>query len=615
MASTLTRMRQDHIWTLGSGITDNLTPTSHDASAVSLQDTIDYIASQLADITGETTWEAAPDLSIATMAARTWLSDVKRIRSRLLLHDITIPAEVAAGGTLTVVSGAELIDGELFVLNDGVNAAVTFEYDSNASVVETPTLRAVVFTAGDSAATVHAATRAAINAAPTLAITAAAGGSPVLTLTNDVKGSFGNIPISSTIADSDWAVTGMTGGAGDMVVLSVAGTDVPATRNISLATTTSGMVCAQLSTLVGRASLTDITGDNALTPNNICMVINGSTGDPVTSSARKVYALLQAESTATDGLAPDDATNQLQLTFVRPNATYDDLELCPAADVQGLSINYSYPDRESLHLWSQGDFRRDTVLVDLSASAISVTLDTAYDGGSLVNVDSTDVDFRLTDGRLFEVRNSTGTDEIFAVVAKATTGGDAIRMLAPGGVTILGDVDGSTYDATWNGVTVGSAAGTVSTASGDLTLSAATDLEFVTTRQTALPLDDATAGPISALAGQTFASVSAAIKYAIEHGTFNLGVHVCPAPIARNTNIPAGTGGLSLASPHSLDMNTPSGVDTLVFWNRGLALGGNGTDMNDVYVGTTPANGDIMVDHPGGVKAGDVFIALQFSTT
>ncbi len=147
-------------------------------------------------------------------------------------------------------------------------------------------------------------------------------------------------------------------------------------------------------------------------------------------------------------------------------------------------------------------------------------------------------------------------------------------------------------------------------------LSGADDVNFITVRQTALPLDDATAGPISGLAGGPHASISAAIKYAIEHGKFDLGVTILSSAYARDANIPGGAGSLNISAVagHSIDMNTPSGVDTLIFWNGRLMLGGNGTDNNDVYEGTTPASGDIKVDHAGGARIGDVFIAVQFAT-
>jgi hypothetical protein len=47
-----------------------------------------------------------------------------------------------------------------------------------------------------------------------------------------------------------------------------------------------------------------------------------------------------------------------------------------------------------------------------------------------------------------------------------------------------------------------------------------------------------------------------------------------------------------------------------LFLNGRLLYGGNGTTKNDVYAGTAPASGDLMVDFPKGVKSGDVIITL-----
>ena len=609
----LTAIWQDHIHTHGSEITDNLTPTSHDATAVTLKDTIDYICSQIADMSGESTWEAAPDLSIATMAAKTWLDDKKAIRDRLFLTDITVPSAAKATGTITTVTGAELVDEETFVINDGVNPAVTFEFDDDDSVVETSTLRQVEFTSGDTANTVRDTIIAAINGAPALSITASSGGDATVSLLHDSNGSFSNIPMSETVNDTDFVVSGMTGGTGDSVTLVQASSETPS-RNIAIATTVSGAVCSQLSHLVGRAALTEIGGDVALSPQNLLFIMDGSTGDPLRSDYRTIYGLLQVESTATDNTAFDDSTNQAQITFVRPNATYTDLELVPAADIAGKTFIYSYGDRESMHLWSQSDFRRQSVVVDLVAAAISITMDIAYDGGSQVSVDNTNVDFRLTDTKHFYISDSAGSDKILDVAAAAL--GDSITINAPGGVGVTGDLTLSTNKATITGVVIGTNAGEVKTNSGDLILIGADDITFTTVRQASLPLDDATAGSISALTGGPHASIAAAIKYAIEHGIdFNVGVFVAGSAYARGDNIPGGFGGLSLASPHSCDLNTPSGVDSFLFWNGLLKYGGNGTTKNDFWAGNTPANGDIKIDHPSGVRIGDVFIALQLTTT
>ena len=118
-----------------------------------------------------------------------------------------------ATGRITTVGGALLIDGETFVLNDGTNAAVTFEFDSNASVVQTATLRAVNFTAGDSAATVAATIIAAINTAPALNINASSGGGAIVDLLNTNPGTSGNQAITETVADAGFTKVNMTGGS------------------------------------------------------------------------------------------------------------------------------------------------------------------------------------------------------------------------------------------------------------------------------------------------------------------------------------------------------------------------------------------------------------------
>ncbi len=128
---------------------------------------------------------------------------------------------VAATGTITTVAGASLVDGETFVLNDGINAAVTFEFDNNASVVPTATLRAVAFTAGDSADTVRDTIIAAVTAAPTLAISAVSGGAATVSLTNDNVGYFGNKTITETVANVGFVVAGMSGGTGSASANSV----------------------------------------------------------------------------------------------------------------------------------------------------------------------------------------------------------------------------------------------------------------------------------------------------------------------------------------------------------------------------------------------------------
>jgi len=131
----------------------------------------------------------------------------------IVIPSSLIPNVVAATGTITAVSGANLNDGETFTLNDGVNSATVFEFDSGGGV--TGGHVAVPFTSGDSAATVAASIITAINGvAGSLAITASPGTGAVVNLTNDALGSAGDHAITKTVANSGFIVTGMSGGGG-----------------------------------------------------------------------------------------------------------------------------------------------------------------------------------------------------------------------------------------------------------------------------------------------------------------------------------------------------------------------------------------------------------------
>ena len=115
----------------------------------------------------------------------------------------------ATPATGTLVFGTGALDGETFVLDDGVNAPVTFEMDSNNSVVETNTLRRVVIdNSSGSANAANAVT--AINDAPVLNISASAA-SATVTLTNGASSGAGNVSIVENV--TSLTASGMSGGA------------------------------------------------------------------------------------------------------------------------------------------------------------------------------------------------------------------------------------------------------------------------------------------------------------------------------------------------------------------------------------------------------------------
>lgn len=133
----------------------------------------------------------------------------------------------AAKGSITAVSGANLLEGETFTLDDGVNPPTVFEFDGDASVSSGNV--AVAFTLGDAATDMAAAIQAAINGVGAgLAITAGSPVGTVVPLTNGATGTVGNSAITHTVANAGFIVRGMTGGDGQVSIPITAGARSPA---------------------------------------------------------------------------------------------------------------------------------------------------------------------------------------------------------------------------------------------------------------------------------------------------------------------------------------------------------------------------------------------------
>jgi hypothetical protein len=125
-----------------------------------------------------------------------------------------------AWGTITVTSTA-FGDGDTFVLEDGVNAPVTFELNTDGvcHLVDTVCVNLVEATLDTAAERIQAAI---IGVQDALWITAAPdGGTTQLRLTNDFRGIAGNNPIvtngsSIVVAPATGAIVveGMAGGTG-----------------------------------------------------------------------------------------------------------------------------------------------------------------------------------------------------------------------------------------------------------------------------------------------------------------------------------------------------------------------------------------------------------------
>ena len=393
-------------------------------------------------------------------------------------------------------------------------------------------------------------------------------------------------------------------------------------KPIAITNTTQGAVVSQLGGAIGAHSLIENTGLNALRPKNLIHIFDGDTGDPISSGGRRVYGLLQVGNLATNGNAfATSGNDQPQISFVRNNATNDDLEAVPVADIQNAKINYAFSNRDDLADCPEESFRGE--LDTAQGIQGGVSLDEAYNGGTFMEVDGSDVDIRLADTKSWVVRKGSGGNILWHI--KRDDGGTAWCQI--GSDVDLFDVDaadsnfaeGATFDSAGQSINVGKTAlgvidsTTIETraTTGDNTMASVSgDAKFRTVRETtALPLDDATAGPISALAGGPHASISAAILHAINSGgvDLTLNIFVAGSNYAQGVNIPGATFDLTA---YTLDMNTPANTDLLLFLNGRLLYGGNGTTKNDVYAGDTPASGDIKVDFTKGIKTGDVIISV-----
>ena len=386
-----------------------------------------------------------------------------------------------------------------------------------------------------------------------------------------------------------------------------------------------GAVCAQLAGAVGTAALTEITGSNALHPKNLVFLFDGATGDPITSGDRRVFGLLQVGSLATDGNAfATSGNDQGQISFVRANASYSDLELVPAGDMDGKVLVYAFTKRDDIADMPEELFRGDLVAADPIAGEIS--LDRAYDGGSVADVDNTDVNWRLSNTKVWKVSNGTGS-AILSVLRNDTTGEvvtiatDTLDIDNANSADFAQGIKVDTGDQDINiGHTsagqIDSTALDIAATSGNLSLrSVSGELQFTSTRESLLELDDATTGAISALkttyeGAGTFASIAEAIDYAIQHGTeFNIKFHVISGgPITSGTNI---AGAVQDITDYPIDSATPGDVKQLVFYNGRLLRGGDsGGTKHDVYDGTTPASGDLMHDFDKPFQNGDLIISI-----
>ena len=210
-----------------------------------------------------------------------------------------------------------------------------------------------------------------------------------LDLLAKVGGTAGNtVATTSVTANASFGGAVLSGGAATNVSVFTTALELPSNTTLAVgAVTTRGTVAAAHGGSFGAHVLTAVSGATATSPKNLIPVVEVLTHDPILSSGRTVYALMQSESGSDGSTTTLVTTNRLQLSYVRLNAAGTALEAVPAADISGQTINYSAVERKALDDLNEQDFLRGSTL-DTPAST-TVTRQVAYDNQGTTPVELT----------------------------------------------------------------------------------------------------------------------------------------------------------------------------------------------------------------------------------
>lgn len=373
------------------------------------------------------------------------------------------------------------------------------------------------------------------------------------------------------------------------------------------AVTTRGTVVAAHGGTFGTHSLAEVAGGNAVAPKNFVEVVDGATRDPILSSGREVYGLLHAESGLSDGgTITDTTTTRVQVSFVRLNATGDDLEACPVADIESHSVGLVFTERKALEDLNEQDFLGGAV-VDVPSGS-TVTRQVAYDNQGTTPVDlTTNATLDLEGaGLVWAIRDDL--EAILFRIVEGSAGGTSA-------VNVAGDVDtfdvdavvndfanGASFDTAGTPVDVGVNPGVVERAA-DLTLRATAAGEVLfddgnrgaSTYSTAIKLADTSTewddfetefGEVSLL--------NAIVQASNKSPHIKKTTAVITATTSPDTDVGGVSGGTNLdAQIHDLS----GGVfitDHDVYLNGRILRGGADASANfDYYPGTSLANGQL----------------------
>lgn len=412
--------------------------------------------------------------------------------------------------------------------------------------------------------------------------------------------------------------------------------ELPSNTTAAVGTvTTLGTVVAPHGGTFGTHSLAEVAGPDAISPLNLMEIVDGATRDPILSGGRKVYGLLHGESGVTDGATiTDTTTTRVQISFVRINATGDDLEAVPVADIENQTINYCTRERVRYEDLNEYDFLSGAI-VDV-ATGSTVTRQVGYDNQGTTPVDlTTNATLDLEGaGLVWSIRDDLEA-ALFSIVEGSAGGTSEVQINADTDTfnvdAVANDfLNGASFDTGAAGTTinVGVTANQIDSGGALSIQSTAADLSLVSGLELNMT-DSYRAGSTWSLTegihlanssqewtdfetnfGET--SLLDAINQAYTSANFTKTCANVTATTVADTDIGGVAGGANLdAQIHDLSGGTFVN-DHDVYLNGQLLRGGvDAAANNDYYPGTSLANGQLRFEFT--VKNGDVLCVRSYA--
>lgn len=260
-------------------------------------------------------------------------------------------------------------------------------------------------------------------------VSAAAGAGDTLVATARTAGTGGNsIATTETGANASWGAATLAGGSNTANFVVLSSTQNPNNTTVAVgAVTTRGTVAAFHTGTFGTHALDLVSGSSAVTPKNICTVIDSVTHDPILSSGRVIYGLFQVETNTDAQVLTGVTPNRAQISFVRLNSAGTVLEAVPTADIGGFTIHYSVAERKALEDLTEQDFLRGAN-TDIAAAA-SVTRQVVYNNQGTTPVEVTTnstLDINNA-GSFWKIRDLANAD-LFTITEGSTGGTTTLQF-------------------------------------------------------------------------------------------------------------------------------------------------------------------------------------------